>query len=38
MVCKTVLLEFEWVMRGFYEFPRKVRQVKPGEGGWYVEG
>jgi predicted nucleic-acid-binding protein len=23
MVCKTVLLEFEWVMRGFYEFPRK---------------
>lgn len=20
MVCKTVLLEFEWVMRGFYQF------------------
>ncbi len=20
MVCKTVLLEFEWVMRGYYEF------------------
>ena len=23
MVCKTVLLEFEWVMRGYYEFERK---------------
>ena len=22
MVCKTVLLEFEWVMRGYYEFER----------------
>ena len=21
-VCVTVLLEFEWVLRGFYEFPR----------------
>ncbi len=20
MVCKTVLLEFEWVMRGYYQF------------------
>jgi len=25
MVCKTVLLEFEWVMRGYYEF--ESRQV-----------
>jgi predicted nucleic-acid-binding protein len=23
MVCKTVLLELEWVMRGYYEFERK---------------
>jgi len=23
MVCKTVLLEFEWVMRGYYEFERR---------------
>lgn len=23
MVCKTVLLEFEWVMRGYYEFERE---------------
>jgi predicted nucleic-acid-binding protein len=23
MVCKTVLLEFEWVMRGYYEFERQ---------------
>jgi len=23
MVCKTVLLEFEWVMRGYYEFSPK---------------
>lgn len=22
MVCKTVLLEFEWIMRGYYEFER----------------
>ena len=22
MVCKTVLLEFEWVLRGYYEFER----------------
>ena len=28
MVCKTVLLEFEWVMRGFYEFKSSdVQQV-----------
>jgi len=28
MVCKTVLLEFEWVMRGFYEFKLSdVQQV-----------
>ena len=25
MVCKTVLLELEWVMRGYYEFP--VEQI-----------
>jgi predicted nucleic-acid-binding protein len=23
MVCKTVLLEFEWIMRGYYEFERR---------------
>ncbi len=23
MVCKTVLLEFEWVMRGYYKFERR---------------
>jgi predicted nucleic-acid-binding protein len=23
MVCKTVLLEFEWIMRGYYGFARK---------------
>lgn len=23
MVCKSVLLEFEWVMRGYYDFERK---------------
>ena len=23
MVCKTVLLEFEWVMRGYYAFERR---------------
>ena len=23
MVCKTVILEFEWVMRGYYGFSRK---------------
>lgn len=23
MVCKTVLLELEWVMRGYYEFERR---------------
>ncbi len=23
MVCKTVLLEFEWVMRGYYDFQRE---------------
>ena len=28
MVCKTVLLEFEWVMRGFYQFPiSDIQQV-----------
>ncbi len=28
MVCKTVLLEFEWVMRGFYQFsPTDIQQV-----------
>ena len=28
MVCKTVFLEFEWVMRGFYHFsPIEVQQV-----------
>ncbi len=28
MVCKTVLLEFEWVMRGFYQFTSAdVQQV-----------
>ena len=28
MVCKTVLLEFEWVMRGYYEFERQqIAQV-----------
>jgi len=28
MVCKTVLLELEWVMRGFYEFsPAEIAKV-----------
>lgn len=28
MVCKTVLLELEWVMRGYYEFERdQIAQV-----------
>ena len=28
MVCKTVLLEFEWVMRGFYQFSTSdIQQV-----------
>ncbi len=28
MICKTVLLEFEWVMRGYYGFkPRQVQSV-----------
>lgn len=28
MVCKTVLLEFEWVMRGFYDFgPEEIKAV-----------
>jgi predicted nucleic-acid-binding protein len=28
MLCKTVLLELEWVMRGYYEFERKqITQV-----------
>ena len=28
MVCKTVLLEFEWVMRGFYQFtPMDIQPV-----------
>lgn len=28
MVCKTVLLEFEWLMRGYYKFnPTDVQQV-----------
>lgn len=28
MVCKTVLLEFEWVLRGYYELrPAEVRAV-----------
>ncbi len=28
MVCKTVILEFEWVMRGYYEFsPKEIRKA-----------
>ena len=28
MVCKTVLLEFEWLMRGFYQFSASdIQQV-----------
>jgi predicted nucleic-acid-binding protein len=27
MVCKTVLLEFEWIMRGYYEFERDAAPV-----------
>ncbi len=28
MVCKTVLLEFEWVMRGYYCFEKKNERRK----------